>query len=238
MTGDFLRTRDDVLEMLDDLLDGQDGDRWDALFADRATPRPFVVDHPDENLAEWVEDGRLAPGRALELGPGNGRNAVYLAEHGWAVDAVDFSAEAVAWTARRAAAAGVTVHVQHRSILDLTPGPATYDLVYDAGCLHHIAPHRRPDYVDLVRGALRPGGAFGLVCFRPEGGSGRTDREVYEHRSLGGGLGYTDEHLRLLLADGFTVDVLRPMRPGIPERFGLDVLWALLATRGPDTGRS
>ena len=96
MAPDFLRTRDDVLDLLDDLLDGQDGDRWDALFADRATPRPFLVDHIDESLAEWVEDGRLAPGRALALGPGNGRHAVFLAGRGWAVDAVDFSAEAVA----------------------------------------------------------------------------------------------------------------------------------------------
>lgn len=220
MSRDFLRTRDDVLNLLDDLLDGQGGDRWDALFADRATPRPFLVDDPDENLVEWVEDGRLPPGRALELGPGNGRNAVYLAERSWTVDAVDFSAEAVAWTGQRAAAAGVVVGVQHRSIFDLDHEPGCYDLVYDAGCLHHIAPHRRPDYVELVRGALRPGGAFGLVCFRPEGGSGRTDREVYEHRSLGGGLGYTEEQLRLLLADGFAIEVLRQMRTGLPERFG------------------
>jgi cyclopropane fatty-acyl-phospholipid synthase-like methyltransferase len=231
VTSDFLRTRDDVLNLLDDLLDGQGGDRWDALFADRTTPRPFLVDHPDENLAEWVDDGRLQPGRVLELGPGNGRNAVFLAQRGWAVDAVDFSAEAVGWTARRAAAAGVAVAVQHRSILDLAPEPGAYDLVYDAGCLHHIAPHRRPDYLDLVRTAVAPGGAFGLVCFRPEGGSGRTDRDVYEHRSLGGGLGYSEEQLRMLLADGFVVDELRQMRTGVPERFGEEFLWALLATR-------
>jgi SAM-dependent methyltransferase len=232
VTSDFLRTRDDVLTLLDDLLDGQGDSRWDALFADRETPRPFLVGHPDENLAEWIEDGQLTPGRALELGPGNGRNAVYLAERGWRVDAVDYSAQAVALTTRGAAAAGVTVGVQHCSIFDLTYEPGSYDLVYDSGCLHHIAPHRRPDYAELVRSALRPGGAFGLVCFRPEGGSGRTDREVYEHRSLGGGLGYAEEHLRLLLADGFAVAVLRRMRSGVAERFGEDFLWALLATRG------
>lgn len=46
----FVRTADDLLTLLDDLLTGQDRERWDALFADRAAPRPFFVDVPDENL--------------------------------------------------------------------------------------------------------------------------------------------------------------------------------------------
>lgn len=91
----FVRTPADLLTLLDDLLTGQDGARWDAFFADRARPCPFLVDLPDENLAGWVEQGVLAPGRALELGCGHGRNAVHLARHGWRVDAVDFSAAAL-----------------------------------------------------------------------------------------------------------------------------------------------
>jgi len=46
-----------------------------------------------------------------------------------------------------------------------------------------------------VRAALKPGGSYGLVCFRPEGGSGFTDQQVYERASLGGGLGYSEDHL-------------------------------------------
>ncbi len=47
-------------------------------------------------------------------------------------------------------------------------------------------------------GPRRPGGSFGLLCFRPEGGSGYTDRQVYQRASLGGGLGYPQDRLRSL----------------------------------------
>ncbi len=84
-----------------------------------------------------------------------------------------------------------------------------------------------------MRRALRPGGRFGLVCFRPEGGGGLTDREVYERRTLGGGLGYSDEQLLALWGEGFTVEVLRPMVASTDWTFGEDFLSVLLATRDP-----
>lgn len=229
----LVRTPDDLLTLLDDLLTGQDGERWDAFFADRARPCPFFVDVPDENLVEWFDTGRLRPGRVLEPGCGNGRNAVFLARRGCTVDAVDFSARALGWARERAAGAGVEVTFHERSIVDVDPDPGSYDLVYDGGCFHHVAPHRRPQYVELVRRALRPGGHFGLVCFRPEGGGGLTDREVYERRTLGGGLGFSDDQLRALWGDGFTVEVLRPMTASTGSTFGEDVLTVLLATREP-----
>lgn len=67
------------------------------------------------------------------------------------------------------------------------------------------------------------------ACFRPEGGGALTDREVYERRTLGGGLGYSDEQLRTLWGDGFAVDVLRPMRASTGEAFGEEFLSVLLA---------
>jgi SAM-dependent methyltransferase len=90
---------------------------WDEFFADREKPCPFFVEWPDENLVTWVRDGLLAPGRVLELGCGNGRNAVYLAGLGCRVDAVDFSARALEWARERAEAASVAVDFQCGSIL-------------------------------------------------------------------------------------------------------------------------
>src|SRR5579859_7110675 len=104
MPDQFIRTTDDVLTMLDGLL-AQTSDRawWDEFFADRSRRCPFLVDWPDESLAGWFGDGLLTPGRVLELGCGNGRNAAYLASLGCRVDAVDFSAQAIeARTARHA----------------------------------------------------------------------------------------------------------------------------------------
>lgn len=123
---------------------------------------------------------------------------------------------------------------QRCSIFDATVADGSYDLVYDCGCFHHLPPHRRRDHVDLVSRALRPGGSYGLVCFRPEGGSGYTDQQVYERASLGGGLGYSAARLRALWDTvPFSLRVLRRMRKtdGQEPRFGEDFLWVLLATK-------
>jgi SAM-dependent methyltransferase len=225
---------------LDALLEDRGGGWWSAFFADRAkdsaSPCPFLIDWPDENLVAWLSQGLLAPGRVLELGCGNGRNAVHLASLGCTVDAVDFSERAVELTRQRAKSAGATVALQRCSILDATFKESSYDLVYDSGCFHHLPPHRRGDYVELVDRALKPGGGYGLVCFRPEGGSGYTDEQVYERASLGGGLGYSEEALRALWDRApFRVRELRQMckTDGRAPCFGEDFLWVLLALKQP-----
>ena len=223
---------------LDALLEDRGGGWWSALFADRArdsaNPCPFLVDWPDESLVSWFSQGLLAPGRVLELGCGNGRNAVHMASLGCTVDAVDFSERAVEWTQQRARSAGAAVTVQCCSIFDAAFPDASYDLAYDSGCFHHLPPHRRNDYVGLVDRALKPGGSYGLACFRPEGGSGYTDQQVYERASLGGGLGYSESGLRGMwdLAP-FRVRELRQMREtDIKDQcFGQGFLWVLLASK-------
>jgi SAM-dependent methyltransferase len=235
MPDPFVYTRDDVLRMLDTLLaEGNGGTWWDEFFAHPPRPVPFLVDWPDENLAEWFSQGLLAPGRVLELGCAHGRNAVWLASLGCDVDAIDFSAYAVEQARQRARRAGVAVNFQCCSIFEAQFAKGSYDLVYDSGCFHHVPPHRRQDYTELVRSAVKPGGSYGLVCFRPEGGSEYTDLEVYRRASLGGGLGYTKDRLRALWDTvPFSVRVLRQMSKTDPEGpyFGEDFLWVLLAAK-------
>jgi SAM-dependent methyltransferase len=213
---------------------GTDGAWWDEFFTDRAKPIAFFRQRPDENLAEWFSGGLLRPARVLELGCGNGRNAIYLAGLGCTVDAVDFSAQAIGWAREQAQRARAPVTFHRCSIFDPRFNGASYDLVYDSGCFHHIPPHRRDDYASLVHRVLRPGGSYGLVCFRPEGGSGYTDQEVYERASLGGGLGYPEDRLRALWdKPPFSVRILRQMHKTSEHGpyFGEDFLQVLLATR-------
>jgi SAM-dependent methyltransferase len=238
MPDQFIYSTDDVLRMLDALVLGRGGAWWSEFLADHVSSCPFLVDWPDQNLAEWFSEGLLAPGRVLELGCGNGRNATYLAGLGCHVDAVDFSAQAASWARDRAASAGVAVNVQCCSIFDAAFTAWSYDLVYDSGCFHHLPPHRRKDYVELVHRALKPGGSYGLVCFRPEGGSGYTDQQVYERASLGGGLGYSEDRLRALWDTAlFSLRVLRQMKKTDRQGpcFGEDFLWTLLATKDSAT---
>ena len=100
MPDQFIYSTDDVLRMLDALVMDRGGAWWSEFLAEHSTTCPFLVDWPDESLAEWFGAGLLTPGRVLELGCGNGRNATYLAGLGCRVDAVDFSAQAADWAHR------------------------------------------------------------------------------------------------------------------------------------------
>src|ERR1700759_2201186 len=113
---------------------------WDGFFADREKPVPFFTEQQDENLARGVPEGRIKPHRVLDLGCGPGRNAIWLARQGADVTGVDFSAGALDWARERASAAGVTLDLRNESIFDADLGDAGYDLVYDSGCFHHLAP--------------------------------------------------------------------------------------------------
>lgn len=221
------------ISRLDAVLAERRSDWWDQFYAQRERPVPFFGRAPDEHLAAWVEAGQLAAGPALDLGCGNGRNALYLARAGFAVEAVDYSAAAIRWAAERAQEAGVDLPLQQGSVFDLQRPQGHYALVCDSGCFHHLPPHRRALYIARIHAWLRPGGVLALCCFRPEGGSGLSDSEVYERGTLAGGLGYSEAQLRAIWGRHFEIASLRPMQaqPADAERFGAEFLWAMRAIR-------
>lgn len=241
-----VRTVEDVLALLDGLFtSGSEVGRlatgdgkgfWDRFYADRSRPVPFFVAKPDETLAAYLDQGLIAPGRALDLGCGAGRNALYLASQGFEVDAVDLSQVAIAWAEDRAHETGVEVRFLCGDAFAL---PATlsgpYDLVVDSGCFHHLPPHRRVSYLALLDRVLAPGGHLALTSFAAgEKGMGSelTDADLYRERELQGGLAYTPESLRWIFSDLVEV-ALRRMREEPPESafFGVTFLWTALFRR-------
>ncbi|MFJ4239558.1 class I SAM-dependent methyltransferase [Streptomyces iakyrus] len=241
-----IRTVDDVLALLDGLFapeadrwTGRGADWWDDFYADRSRPVPFFPARPDESLVAVVERGALRGGRALDLGCGPGRNALYLAARGFDVDAVDLSSTALDWARERAREAGAeNVRFHHGDAFALAgvglTGP--YDLVYDSGCFHHLPPHRRVSYLALLEQFLAPGGLFGLTCFAAgAGGMGSelSDADFYrEGAGLRGGLAYTPDALREIFS-GLTELELRRMRdePEGSASFGKSFLWTALFRR-------
>lgn len=61
---------------------------------------------PDENLVSYINKNWVSKGKVLELGCGPGRNAIYLANEGFDVTAVDLSIEGIKWAKERALAKG------------------------------------------------------------------------------------------------------------------------------------
>ncbi|MFE4259792.1 class I SAM-dependent methyltransferase [Streptomyces sp. NPDC056883] len=238
-----IRSVDDVLALMDGLF-APEADRWtaggsawwDGFYADRERPVPFFAAKPDENLVSCLDRGLVpAGGRALDLGCGPGRNALHLAARGFEVDAVDLSPTALAWAGERARAAGARVRFHQGDAFGAAGaglvGP--YDLIYDSGCFHHLPPHRRVSYLDLLDRLLAPGGRFALTCFASGAmGSELSDAEFYGRARLEGGLAYTPEALRRIF-DGLTEVELRRMNdePESSGSFGEAFLWTALFRR-------
>lgn len=208
----LVKNLDDLLRLLDDLVDKPlDAAFWERFFADRKRPCPFFHDKPGEHLVSYFDDGRLRAGRALDLGCGNGRDAVYMASRGCAVDAVDLAQEALDWGRELADKAGVEVNFIRRSIFDLQFEPQSYDIVHDSGCFHHLTPHRRISYLSLLARALKPRGHVVLSCLSPEIAASPPDREIYENRKGGGERGFSLDALRAIFAPHYELLDLRAM---------------------------
>jgi SAM-dependent methyltransferase len=82
---------------------------------------------PNRFLVAEVEE--LAPGRGLDLACGAGRNAVWLAERGWAVTGVDFSDVAIENARGLASERGVDVEWLVADLGEWVPPSRAFDLV-------------------------------------------------------------------------------------------------------------
>ena len=150
----------------------------------------WPVEGPDPFIAGMIRRLRRQRGGgwALDLGCGEGRHAFFAAEQGYRVIGVDY--EPLAIRRARALAAGHPgadglVAFQVADLFALPFRPATFDLVIDYGCLHHVRRRDTGRYRDQVLTALRPGGHLLLSCFstkfRHDPGERRT-RDWLVHR--------------------------------------------------------
>ncbi|GAA1888815.1 class I SAM-dependent methyltransferase [Lapillicoccus jejuensis] len=138
---------------------------WDARYAGSDRVWSGRV---NARLAEHATD--LPPGRALDVGCGEGADAIWLAGRGWHVDAVDVSPVALDRAAEHAArvlsdGAAARIAWQEHDVLAWAPDEASYDLV-SAQFLHLPreplqAVHRR------LATAVAPGGRLLVVGHHP-----------------------------------------------------------------------
>ncbi|MCH0568872.1 class I SAM-dependent methyltransferase [Streptomyces sp. MUM 136J] len=146
-----------------------DAASWDERYRGgelvwKAGPNRFVA----EELA-----GLEPSGRAVDLAAGEGRNAVWLAERGWEVDAVDFSAVALEKAGRLAADRGARLRTVHADLTLWAPAEATYDLALIAYL--HLPWPDMAQILPRAAAAVRSGGTLLLVghdAANPERGHG------------------------------------------------------------------
>jgi SAM-dependent methyltransferase len=134
---------------------------WEARYRSRA--EGIWSGQPNAVLVAEVAD--LAPGTALDVGCGEGADAMWLAERGWQVTGVDISQVALDRAAAQGAARGLRVDWVQADLLAEPPTEAAFDLV-TAHFMQLPTPERVALY-DRLAAAVRPGGTLLLVGHHP-----------------------------------------------------------------------
>jgi len=136
---------------------------WDKRYRLREHAASDFDAGPSPLLVETA--ARLSPGRALDLASGPGRNALWLAEHGWKVTAVDGAPTATSTIRTRAAERGVKVAA---ITADLEKGefviePASWDLIA-------ITYYLQRNLFEPAKSGVAPGGVLISIVHMNEPG--------------------------------------------------------------------
>jgi thioredoxin reductase/protein-L-isoaspartate O-methyltransferase len=130
----------------------------------------------DPNPTLVAELNGVEPGSALDVGAGEGGDAIWLAEHGWKVTASDISQRALERLAAEADRRGLTIEAHHGDANALGAFDAN---AFDLVTAHYVPIPRTPDRrgVRNLLDAVAPGGTLLIVTHDPEAMRTSTDTE-------------------------------------------------------------
>jgi SAM-dependent methyltransferase len=149
-------------------------ERWNRILT---ADTPVFNTEPNAFLVEMVK-GR-APGAALDVGMGQGRNAIYLAQHGWSVTGFDPAEKAVALANATAKKLGVSLTTVVQGSEEFDFGENRWDLVV----LSYVSVR---DVAGRVVRALKPGGIVVVEGFH---------RDVTRRQPVGGAVVFDSNEL-------------------------------------------
>jgi 2-polyprenyl-3-methyl-5-hydroxy-6-metoxy-1,4-benzoquinol methylase len=193
---------------------------WEELYKQDVIEKlPWYWPALDPDLDAALARHGITSGRVLDEGTGPGTQAIALAERGFTVTASDVSAAAIAYAARRARERGVEVSfVQDDVLACRLTGP--FDIIFDRGCFHVLAPEQRASYVETMHRLLAPSGWLFVKTF-----SHRQPGEQGPHR-------FAPEGLRRVFGDRFAVvEILDTVYQGQLDPYPM-ALFATFQRRG------
>ena len=189
---------------------GPEGNRllelWDSDYRGKA-PALWDIGRPADELQKVVAGGKIGKCRVVDMCCGSGSDAIYLANRGFDVTAIDVAPTALAQAEEKAAKAHAVVHWVLADIL-APPNLKPFDFIYDRGCYHVVRDQNLTAYLETVRRFSHPGTKFLLLAAR------------HDEQSEGGPSGVTEEELRFDFLTLFDLEWLREIRlesnrPGI-----------------------
>jgi SAM-dependent methyltransferase len=135
---------------------------WDQRYGE---PGFAYGTRPNDFLAEQAHQ-IPAGGRVCELAAGEGRNAVYLAELGYDVTAVDSSLVGLEKARTLACERGVAIRTVHRDLADFDLGSGQWDGI--VSIFAHVPVPLRERLHAAIPAALNPGGCLVLEAYTPQ----------------------------------------------------------------------
>ena len=131
----------------------------------RSSSNPWWKLGVNQELIRLVENGRIKPCRAVELGCGSGKNLVFLAKYGFDMTGIEKTPVAIELGHKRLKMAGVAATLLQDDIADLKNVQDVFDLLVDMGQMHDLTEKDRDGYVDSILPLTRPGSQFLLYCY-------------------------------------------------------------------------
>jgi SAM-dependent methyltransferase len=141
---------------------GADGPTLDVI--------PWRLDGPQPIVAELADAGEIR-GPVLECGCGLGDNALFLAERGYQVTAVDASPSVIEQDLAKATVRNLTVDFRTADATVLAGIDGGFNTVLDSAMLHCLTDEQRRDYFAAIHRVTEPGARLHILCF-PEAVSG------------------------------------------------------------------
>ncbi len=137
---------------------------WEEWYREHEVESmPWFNPELDDDLKWALDELGLQGGSLLDLGTGPGTQAMQLARRGFEVTATDISGAAVCLAREKAEELGLDIACMQDDIL-ATRLTSKFDLIFDRGCFHVLAPEQRSDYVRIVSGLLKTDGYLFLKC--------------------------------------------------------------------------
>jgi SAM-dependent methyltransferase len=157
--------------------DARDAAHWDELYSSRDQ---LFSGLPNDVLV--TEVAQLTPGQALDVGCGEGADAIWLASRGWLVTALDLSMVALRRAARSAIEADVAGRVAwtRADLADAPLASGAFDLV----SMHYFPlPKQQPHHTELRRllCAVAPGGTLLFVGHDPADIAAHREQQRQQH---------------------------------------------------------
>ncbi len=141
--------------------------KWDQLY--QGGFKPWDTGRPDSHLIGVVRDRAIPTGRALEVGCGTGTNAIWLAQQGFAVTAIDVAPTALAHARAKAGAEKCDFVLDN--FLEMPAPAAPFDFAFDLGCFHVFTERReRTKFAEQISNFLAPDGLWLCVAGNSDGG--------------------------------------------------------------------